>query len=142
MSVRYINKKGEEVEISPCFSRIKDLELPNLDYKSRLHCLLTNPIKIPPIIYNPILENFKISYELEKEKKARLILEERVKKLENAVVRPTPTDGCGKLIIYNGNFIEVSPYLGKFEDLGLSRLPSKEEEPKTKNKIRVSTGWH
>lgn len=82
MSVRYINKKGEEVEISPCFFRIEDLKLPDLNYKSRLSSLLSNPIQIPPVIYNPILENFKISYELEKEKKARLILEERVKKLE------------------------------------------------------------
>jgi hypothetical protein len=142
MSVTYVNKKGEYTEVSPCFTRIEDLELPDLnvkhpnELKNSIKSLLENPIKIPPVIYNPFLENFKIKEEL-------VTLEERVKKLENAVVRPTPTDGCGRLLVVSkGEYIEVSPYLGKFDDLGLSRLPSKEGEPKTKYKKRVSTGWH
>jgi len=149
MSVTYVNKKGEYTEVSPCFTRIEDLELPDLNethpnkLKSRFKSLLENPIKIPPIIFNPIFDNIQIRNELEKEKKARLILEDRVKKLENTVVRPTPTDGCGRLLVVSkGEYIEVSPYLGKFDDLGLSQLPSKEGEPKTKYKKRVSTGWH
>jgi hypothetical protein len=111
MSVIYVNKKGEYVEVSPCFTRIEDLELPDLnvkhpkELKSSINSLLTNPIKIhfpwkclghslangiPTVIFNPILENFQIRNELEKEKKARLILEERVKKLE---IRLSPADG-------------------------------------------------
>jgi hypothetical protein len=145
MSVTYVNKNGEYTEVSPCFTRIEDLELPDLNVKHpnelkySIKSLLANPIKIPPIIFNPIFDNIQIRNELEKEKNARLILEERVKKLENAVVRPTPTDGCGRLLVVSkGEYIEVSPYLGKFDDLGLTCPPPKDKKPYK----RESTGWH
>ena len=135
MSVTYVNKKGEYVEVSPCFTRIRDLELPDLNkkqpmelsIKSSINSLLTNPIKIPTVIYNPILENIQIRNELEKEKKARLILEEKVKKLENTVFCPKPT--ANLVTISKGKFIEVSPQLDKFDDLGLTCPPPKDKKP-------------
>jgi len=142
MSVTYVNKKGEYVEVSPCFTRIRDLELPDLnathpkELKSTINSFLTNPIKIPTVIYNPILENIQIRNELEKEKKARLILEEKVKKLENTVFCPKPT--ANLVTISKGKFIEVSPQLDKFDDLGLTCPPPKDKKPYK----RESTGWH
>lgn len=134
MSVTYVNKKGEYVEVSPCFTRIRDLELPDLnathpnELKNSIKSLLTNPITIPPVIYNPFLENFKIKEEL-------VSLEERVNKLENAFKNKASTTGWnGKLVtVSNGKFIEVSPYLGKFDDLGLTCPPPVSKSRETKN---------